>query len=137
MTPPCPPARLAAIEAIRDVLTRVEYAYDPDTAFEHLSAVPNAIRALTTAINGEREATAPVVPDAPPFSGQQRYGLVRGTDGDGTIEWRTPGGDLEVWSGTTDRKRWFAEVTNRPDGADEFPSEDAALRAYARAKGVA
>jgi hypothetical protein len=66
MTPPCPPARLAAIEAIRDVLTRIEYAYDPDTAIEHLSGVPNAIRALTTALAGE--GAAPVVPGGAPMT---------------------------------------------------------------------
>ena len=59
---PCPPARLAAIEAIRDILTRAEWAHDPDTAIEHLAGVPDAVRALTTAINEEREVTAPAIP---------------------------------------------------------------------------
>jgi len=225
MTPPCPPARLAAIEAIRDLLTRVEYAYDPDTAIEHLSGVPNAIRVLTTALNGERETTPYVIgvdhgngPDAsvvtvwdtstdpptrvgaPPTNCDscahdyrtrdgnpgcnlidteeheevvawgndnltrngsvitgatgcpgwkarempaevpiaelvERLGLVRLIDEDDeTAEWRAADGQLWVWEGSS---CWYADLTCKWGPGTEFPTEDAALRAYARAKGVA
>jgi hypothetical protein len=177
MNPPCPPARLAAIEAIRDLLTQAEWAADPDTAIEHLSGVPNAIRVLTTAINGERQVTvmAPCDDDSPycgpcgswhpmprdfahaqalmcfdpkwkaravPAEGPiaelvERLGLTRSVDGDdNTAEWRTSDAQLWVWEGA-DTGRWYADLTSGWDAGTEYPSEDAALRAYARAKGVA
>ncbi len=162
MNPPCPPARLAAIEAIRDILTRAEWAHDPDTAIEHLSGVPNAIRVLTTAINGEREVTRyaagldPIAATCPnclgvdfescamhvvtiPLSAAEvpiaelvaRLGLVPHPRNGDYYDRR---GELWAWK---DKGGWYADLRNDGEECDWFPSEADALRAYARAKGVA